>query len=78
MVSCLYMLYCNCLTNACVTFSGAIALYDAQFSEGFSPVSVSSLTCTGEEPILFNCSVNAAENIASCGRFEDAAVICQG
>ena len=57
---------------------GAIALTDAQFSEGNIPVSISSLSCIGNEPTLQQCSVNIEENVESCGRFEDAGIICQG
>jgi len=54
---------------------GAIALQN-EFSEGNLPVLISSLVCSGLEQDLLNCSVNIGSS-ASCGRFEDAAVVCQ-
>lgn len=56
---------------------GAIALTDAQFAEGSNRVSINSLNCVGTEDSLANCSGNLAAS-GSCGRFEDAGIVCQG
>ncbi len=56
---------------------GAIALSDSRFAEPNSLIAISSLECTGNEDRLFSCNVNSGIP-ATCGRFEDAAIVCQG
>ena len=56
---------------------GAIALNDAQFAEENHPISINSLNCFGNEESIMSCSINE-DNSGSCGRFEDAGVVCQG
>ena len=64
---CFYFCWMFCL--------GSIALQN-EFSEGDLPILISSLVCSGLEQDLFNCSVNIGSSV-SCGRFEDAAIVCQ-
>ncbi len=47
-----------------------------RFSDGNVPILITSLTCLGEEQRLYNCSINTG-TLASCGRFEDAGIVCQ-
>jgi hypothetical protein len=56
---------------------GAIALTDAQFAEGTSPVLITSQNCLGTEESLTDCT-NLGDDTGSCGRFEDAGIVCQG
>lgn len=56
---------------------GAIALTDAQFAERNNPVSIYSLACLGNEDDLTRCRINVGVS-ESCGRFEDAGIVCQG
>ena len=57
--------------------TGAIALNNSPFAEGSLPIHVDSLSCRGNETMLLGCPNNNME-VRSCGRFEDASVICQG
>ena len=57
-------------------FAGAIPLTDSLFAEESRPVLITSLSCTGDEQSIYNCSINTGAP-QGCGRFEDAGVICQ-
>lgn len=59
------------------TYIGAIALTVPQFAEGSNRISINSLNCVGTEDSLAVCSGNSAA-AGSCGRFEDAGIVCQG
>lgn len=58
-------------------FAGAINLTNPLFAEGNAPISITSLSCDGSEEELSECSLNTGE-LVSCGRFEDAGIVCQG
>lgn len=57
---------------------GAIALRDAQFAEGQKPTSINVLNCNGSESRLSECDFVGPSGAQSCGRLEDAEVVCQG
>ena len=57
--------------------AGAIALGEGLFSEENFPTLISSVNCSGTESELLNCYVSLGPG-RSCGRFEDAVVVCQG
>ncbi len=67
MVCCIYLLT--------VTI-GAVVLNDNPYSEGTLPSLVNSLSCDGTEEYLLEC--NTDQPARSCGRYEDAGVVCQG
>lgn len=56
---------------------GAIALSDAQFAEGLKPTSYNAINCHGNESRLSDCVFVGPTGAQSCGRFEDAEVVCQ-
>lgn len=56
---------------------GAIALTDSLFAEEILPISISSLGCSGEEEDISECNINTGVSV-SCGRYEDAGIVCQG
>lgn len=56
---------------------GAIALTNTQFAEGINRVSITSQNCVGTEDSLASCSDLGGAS-GSCGRFEDAGIVCQG
>ncbi len=56
---------------------GAIALSDAQFSEGLKPTSYNEISCHGNESKLSECAFVGPSGAQSCGRFEDAETVCQ-
>ncbi len=56
---------------------GAIALSDAQFSEGLKPTSYNEINCVGNESRLSDCAFVGPAGAQSCGRFQDAEVVCQ-
>lgn len=58
-------------------YIGAIALTTTQFAEGIKPVSITSQNCVGTEDSLAACS-DLGDVLGSCGRFEDAGIVCQG
>ena len=66
-----------CIVCCNLHSTGAIALTNSPFAEGSLPIHVDSLTCRGNETVLLGCPYNNVE-VRSCGRFEDASVICQG
>ena len=72
---CIIMSLSNLVPYFLHYFVGAIALSNAQFSNGNIPTLVTSLACNGNENVLYNCTINSEK---SCGRFEDAAIVCQG
>ena len=46
-------------------------------SSYYYPVHVSDLACTGNENKIWECPYTNI-NSQSCGRYDDAAVLCQG
>ena len=70
---CGYVILCCCNLHS----TGAIALNNSPFAEDSLPIHVDILSCRGEETMLLSCPYNNVE-VRSCGRFEDASVICQG
>ena len=72
-------LYCRCVIPCCCNLhsTGAIALNNSPFAEDDLPIHVDILSCRGDENMLLSCPYNNME-VRSCGRFEDASVICQG
>ena len=56
---------------------GAVALYFATFGEGFGPIFLDEVGCTGSEASLLECSHEGVRN-HDCSHFEDAGVMCPG
>ncbi len=56
---------------------GAIGLTDAQFAEENNQIAINSINCAGTEERVADCNRNTGV-LDSCGRFEDAGVVCQG
>ena len=57
-----------------ITYAGAIAVTSGQFIAGNSPL-LNGVHCNGAESSLLECTYS---NDSTCGRREDAAVVCQG
>ena len=58
--------------------AGAIMLHpNNPFDEGNLPSSINYLQCTGDEDRISDCNVNT-EIVDTCGRYEDAGIVCQG
>jgi len=58
-------------------FTGAITLNNSLYAEGNLPTHINTVSCRGAETLLLNCPFNNVA-VGSCGRFEDAGIICQG
>lgn len=56
---------------------GAIALTLGQFGEENHPIAIDYINCNGSEERVINCDRSRDER-RSCGRFEDAGIVCQG
>ena len=63
--------YCACM---CM-YVGSMALGGAAFGEGSGVIIITSLSCSGGERGLANCSYSAGMN--SCTHAQDAGVRCQ-
>ena len=57
--------------------TGAIALNNSPYAEGSLPTHINTVSCRGAETLLLDCPFNNVA-VGSCGRFEDAGIICQG
>ena len=55
-------------------FSGAIALSNAHFGQGFDDIVMNNVACIGSELKLTLCSYSSGH---SCGHHKDASVQCQ-
>ena len=55
-----------------VFFITATVVYRAGFGQGTGPVFLNSVSCTGTEASLLNCS----HRFGSCSHYSDAGVIC--
>ena len=47
------------------------------YGDRYIPTLINDLNCTGSELSFLNCPSNALVDY-TCGRYDDAAVICQG
>ena len=63
--------------NADLITTGAKARYGAFFGEGFGPIYLSNLQCTGSEHSVVDCSRNVY-SVSNCAHYEDAGVECDG
>ena len=54
--------------------SGAVALSNSYFGNGYGPIWLSQVKCSGSETNLFNCNKNYYDH--DCTHFEDAGVQC--
>ena len=69
----------KCATLYISTFPGAIAYFNAQFGYGSGPIWLDSLSCTGRESSLLNCSHGGiGVKYSFCGHDDDAGVQCPG
>ena len=62
-------------TDIFTNFTGSIALFRG-YDTNVWPTSIYSITCSGEETSLWDCSYSIFDNGVACGY--DASVICQG
>ena len=53
--------------------SGAVSLSNSYFGNGYGPIWLSQVNCSGSEFNLFNCKLNYDHN---CTHFKDAGVQC--
>ena len=65
----LFLCRIKCLTGASVRLHAA-------FGEGLGPIQLGSLSCSGRETSLVNCTKGHIP--ASCTHADDAGVVCQG
>ena len=57
---------------------GAIGLTDGVFGDETAPLLLRDIECSGSEGTLRDCVANSnPEAELSCGRFDDAGVVCQ-
>ena len=56
---------------------GALALTKAQYGEGYGPVYLDEVNCSGTEASIVHCGHIGVAN-TNCGHAEDAAIICKG
>ena len=49
---------------------------NSEFPEGNKPEAVNAIVCTGTELSVVDCQI-VIEGSESCGRFEDAGIVCQ-
>jgi len=63
--------------SAMSMMAGAIALNNSLYAEGNLPTHINTVSCRGAETLLLDCPFNNVA-VGSCGRFEDAGIICQG
>lgn len=69
--TCIYLFDHVCL------IIGAIPVTDSLYAENSKPSVINSLSCEGTELELTECFINM-EIRGACGRYKDAAVVCQG
>ena len=74
----LYLISSTVRTYCMYLSTGAIALPNARFAEGQKPTSINVLNCYGNESRLLECGFVGPAASQSCGRREDAGVVCQG
>lgn len=56
-------------------YSGATARANAAFGQGYGPILLSDVACTGVETRLFECPNSGLEAV-SCSHSRDAGVVC--
>ena len=61
-----------------VFLSGAIALHFAIFGQGYGPIFLDNVVCTGDESNLVECQHPGIARSQYCSHSEDAGVICPG
>lgn len=64
------------VTCKCFISSGAIVRVNATFGQGFGPILLDNLQCTGLENQLFDCSHGGIEVVGGCTHSLDAGVTC--
>lgn len=63
--------------NANLISTGAKARYGAFFGQGFGPICLSDLQCTGSEQSVLECNRNVY-SVRNCGHYKDVGVECDG
>ena len=77
-------MYNSAVNNICkndvlfVFLPGAIALYSSTFGQGYGPIFLDNVVCTGNESNLVECQHPGIARSQYCSHSEDAGVICPG
>ncbi|KAL1275627.1 hypothetical protein QQF64_035250, partial [Cirrhinus molitorella] len=58
--------------------TAVIATHNANFGQGFGPISMGFLECNGSETALKDCSSNCIFTLMFCNHNQDAGVVCSG
>ena len=66
---------CNCEDTFLFVTIGALAFYNAYFSQGTGPIQLDNVQCTGNEQTILQCSHSTIDN---CGHSQDAGIRCSG
>ena len=62
--------------NILTIFPGAAPLYSAPFGQGAGPIYIKSISCTGNENNINNCTIGTSYNY--CSHYDDAGLRCGG
>lgn len=62
--------------NLLTIIPGAVPLYNALFGQGAGPIYINSISCTGNENTINNCTIGTSYYY--CSHYDDAGLRCGG